>query len=50
MADGFLGHIRTLPGNVSAGSIRDGLNGVGKGNLSIPISSHSILHSPLSCS
>jgi len=37
MADGFLGHIRTLPGNVSAGSIRDGLNGVGKGNLSIPI-------------
>lgn len=37
MAGGFLGHIRTLPSTMSASSVKDGIVGAGRGNLSIPI-------------
>lgn len=37
MAQSFFTHLKTLPGTVSAGSLKQGVQGVGKGNLSIPI-------------
>ncbi len=37
MAETFLSHLKTLPGSINAGSVKQGVSGVGKGNLSIPI-------------
>jgi len=36
MAQTFLSHLKTLPGNITVGSVKRGAVGMGKGNLSIP--------------
>lgn len=37
MAESFFSHLKSLPGNVTAHSMRDGIIAAGRGNLSIPI-------------
>ncbi len=37
MADSFFSHLRTLPGEVNSSSVKQGLQGAFRGNLSIPI-------------